>query len=114
MGISVSTHRKSGNKLAGLGDTDTCQESFLCLVKVVLGTWVPVHVAVCMYNVCTHVMTVYLIAVETKMYLEMLFNDQAQTKQEPSMDQARTKEKWENFGLSVGLTVDTWKLLCRE
>ena len=31
-----------------------------------------VPVAVCMNNVCTQIMTVYLIAVETKMYFEML------------------------------------------
>ena len=85
-------------------------------------------------------MTVYLIAVETKMYLEMLHMemqgpstdqawtkhgpsmDQAWTKHRPSMDQAQTKhgpsmdthEKWENFDLSVGLTVDTWELLSCE
>ena len=81
VGISVSAHRKSGNKLAGLSDTDTCQESFICLVKVVLGY---LYVRTCMNNVCTHVITVYLIAVETKMYLEMLHME----KHRPSTDQA--------------------------
>ena len=44
VGISVSTHRKSENKLAGLSDTETCQKRFLCLVKVVLGY---LHVCTC-------------------------------------------------------------------
>ena len=52
-------------------------------------------------------MTVYLITVETKMYLEMFHLE----KQGPSKD---GQEKWENFDLSVGLTVDTWELLSFE
>ena len=51
-----------------------------------------VQVAVCMSNVCTHVITVYLIAVKTKMCLEMLH----MKKQGPSMD---VQEKRENFNL---------------
>ena len=71
------------------------------ILKVVLGyyhvrTCVPV--AVCMNNACTQIMTVYLIAVETKMYLEILHME----KHGPSMD---TQEKWENLDLSVGLTM---------
>ena len=60
-----------------------------------------------MNSVCTHVMTVYLIAVETKIHLEMLHME----KQGPSTD---AQEKWENFALSVGLTVDTWELVSCE
>ena len=74
----------------------------------------PVHVVVCMNNVhvCAHVMTVYLIAVETKMHLEMLHMEKhGPCKHGPSRD---AQEKWENFALSVGLSVDTWKLLSCE
>ena len=60
-----------------------------------------------MNNVCSHVMTVYLIAVGMKMHLEMLHME----KHGPSTD---AQEKRENFALSVGLSVDTWELVSCE
>ena len=50
-----------------------------------------------MSNVCAHVITVYLIAVKTKMCLEMLH----MKKQGPSMDVQPAQEKWENLDLHV-------------
>ena len=65
-----------------------------------------VHVAVCMTNVCTHD------SLPNCSGDKDVFGDvslgKARTKQGPSMD---GQEKWENFDLSVGLTVDTWELL---
>ena len=82
--VSVSTHRKSGNKLAGLVNRYLPRKLHLSCESCSACTYMCVQVAVSMSNVCTHVMTVYVIAVETKMYLEMLHME----KQGPSTDQA--------------------------
>ena len=77
VGASVSIHVGAGiRKQAGW--THVKKDSLI--LKVVLGyLHVRIHVCTsscvyvqCMYNVCTHVMTVYLVAVEMKMCLKML------------------------------------------
>ena len=75
------------------------------ILKVVLGyyhvrTCVPV--AVCMNNVCTQIMTVYLTCSGDEDVFGDASHGKAQTKHRPSMD---TQEKWENLDLSVGLTM---------
>ena len=64
VGVSVSTHvgLGSGNKLAGLSEL-TCKERPIRLEtcsRMSTCMYICVSVAVCMNNVCTHVMTVYL------------------------------------------------------
>ena len=89
--VSVSTHRKSGNKLAGLVDRYLPRKLHLSCESCSACAYMCVIVAVSMSNVhvCSHVMTVYLTCSGDEDVFGDASHGKARTKYGPSTDQAQ-------------------------